>query len=978
MAGRYVIGESMHSKIFGRVSFLKSAFTFFIIFLSSQVFGAYSDLLLSGSVAVSPTPITAGNTLTVSLSIKNQGLGNAPGSTTRVQIKNAALTATIADLDFSTAAITAGQTINQNCSVPIPSGTAAGTYAAYIVLDRYSTANEGSNYANDYGSSSAFTINAALVYYTVSTISSPSAGGTTGGGGSKASGSSCMVTASANSGYTFVNWTENGNPVSTSSSYTFTVTGNRTLVANFTQNSVYYTITTSSSPSAGGTTGGGGSKLSGSSATVTASANSGYTFVNWTENGNQVSTSSSYTFTVSGDRTLVANFTQNSVYYSITTSSSPSAGGTTGGGGSKLSGSSATVTASANSGYTFVNWTENGNQVSTISSYTFTVSSSRTLVANFITTSGDLSFKFPLASYTPYTAPVSSVFDHSGSRYIANNEVVSFTGEKGTVKDTVEPPVVTGGQTLYSYKKVDGTVFSCNGNYVGTVATGSKTLNYDGHPGWDYAVGIGTPVYAVADGQVVLVTSDSASGNYIRLQHGTDYQSQYLHLSEQLVVQGANVAKGQLIGKSGNSGGVGAHLHFEVKKNVSGTWVSVDPYGWTGAGADPYQIANTKLWEDGVSEGADYPGASWQPAAAPNYEVANRSSSDVRWIVIHTTEGTTATAVQRFQNPAELVSAHYIISRDGSIIQLVKNKDIAFAAGNYAYNQKCINIEHERYGTSNCTEVQLAASANLVKWLLQRYNVSLVVPSGIMPADPSAASGIIGHIQVPDPYNPTLGGGASHHTDPVNWVWSSYQSLLSISTYTITVSAAPSAGGIVGGNGTFASGSSRTVTASANSGYTFVNWTENGSQVSTSSSYTFTASGNRTLVANFTQNPVSYTITTSSGPLAGGTTGGGGSKLSGSSATVIASANSGYTFASWTENGSQVSTSSSYTFTVSGNRALVANFTQNPVNYTITTSSSPSAGGTTSGGGGETQRFLGDGDGNGEQRLYVCELDGGR
>ena len=44
------------------------------------------------------------------------------------------------------------------------------------------------------------------------------------------------MTATANSGCIFSNWTENGNEVSTSASYSFTVTGNRTLVANF----VYY------------------------------------------------------------------------------------------------------------------------------------------------------------------------------------------------------------------------------------------------------------------------------------------------------------------------------------------------------------------------------------------------------------------------------------------------------------------------------------------------------------------------------------------------------------------------------------------------------------------------------------------------------------------------------------------------------------------------------------------------------------------
>ncbi len=67
-------------------------------------------------------------------------------------------------------------------------------------------------------------------------------------------------------------------------------------------------------------------------------------------------------------------------------------------------------------------------------------------------------------------------------------------------------------------------------------------------------------------------------------------------------------------------------------------------------------------------------------------------------------------------------------------------------------------------------------------------------------------------------------------------------------------SASPSAGGRVAGAGTFASGSSPTVTATANSGYTFANWTDNGAVVSSSASYTFTLTANRTLVANFPAN----------------------------------------------------------------------------------------------------------------------------
>ena len=56
------------------------------------------------------------------------------------------------------------------------------------------------------------------------------------GGGTYQQGQSCTVHAAANSGYTFFNWTEGGSQVSTNANYTFTVTGNRTLVAHFTYN----------------------------------------------------------------------------------------------------------------------------------------------------------------------------------------------------------------------------------------------------------------------------------------------------------------------------------------------------------------------------------------------------------------------------------------------------------------------------------------------------------------------------------------------------------------------------------------------------------------------------------------------------------------------------------------------------------------------------------------------------------------------
>ncbi len=157
-------------------------------------------------------------------------------------------------------------------------------------------------------------------------------------------------------------------------------------------------------------------------------------------------------------------------------------------------------------------------------------------------------------------------------------------------------------------------------------------------------------------------------------------------------------------------------------------------------------------------------------------------------------------------------------------------------------------------------------------------------------------------------------------------------------TQTVTVLANPAIAGGVTGGGSFVAGSSVTVTATANSGYVFANWTENGAVQSTSPNYSFTLATNCDLVANFTATPVTYTVVTQINPASAGGVTGGGSFVAGSSVTVTATANGGYTFANWTENGTVQSTSPNYSFTLAANCNLIANFAANPVTYTVTSS----------------------------------------
>jgi uncharacterized repeat protein (TIGR02543 family) len=85
--------------------------------------------------------------------------------------------------------------------------------------------------------------------------------------------------------------------------------------------------------------------------------------------------------------------------------------------------------------------------------------------------------------------------------------------------------------------------------------------------------------------------------------------------------------------------------------------------------------------------------------------------------------------------------------------------------------------------------------------------------------------------------------------------------------------------------------------------------------------------GNTARVATLIVNPKQYSLAVSASPTADGTVSGGGTFAEGSSRTVIATIKSGHTFVHWTKNGSVVSTSPSYTFTMpSANLTLVAAF----------------------------------------------------
>lgn len=236
--------------------------------------------------------------------------------------------------------------------------------------------------------------------YLITTGVSPAESGSVSGGGEYFHGETVSLSAQPADGYYLLRWMDGSSQVSVRNPYMFSASGNRNLVAEFAvkwwgddkhqkENNVL--ITASVEPEGVGVVLGQGYYEIGKEVTLVASPNEGIEFTAWKENdevildANDDPVGPTYVFTAEKDRQLVAVF--DGEVYTVTVAANPVSGGevTVSNQGLFFAGDFAELSATANPGYVFLNWTMgmDGPQLSGSPDFGITVEEDMDLIAHF-------------------------------------------------------------------------------------------------------------------------------------------------------------------------------------------------------------------------------------------------------------------------------------------------------------------------------------------------------------------------------------------------------------------------------------------------------------------------------------------------------------------------------------------------------------------------------------------------------------------
>ena len=731
-----------------------------------------------------------------------------------------------------------------------------------------------------YGYSVRLVKNVVTTTCSIEAVPNPAEGGTVAGAGTYFVGETCTLTAIPNENYTFVNWTENGEVISTETAYSFMVTMDRNLVANFMPP---LNITAVASPSEYGSVSGAGAYDYGTECTLTATANEGYTFINWTENGEVVSTETEYSFVVVNDRNLVANFVEGEAC-AITFNLYDSYGD--GWNGNRLvvntdygvtheitlnGGSSGTQTLMLVSGHHITLTWINGSWTYECS---FSMSYSN---GNVIYTGGNLSgtsFEFDMdCEGMPATT-----FDIAATANPDEGGTITGAGEYVMGTECIVTAVANEDWTFVNWTE--------NGSEVSTEASYSFTVTSNRNLMANFSL----PLNITAEASPSEYGSVSGVGAY---DYGTEctltasanegYTFMYWTENDNQVSFDANYTFTVTSDR---------HLvaHFCSKLNITASVLPEEGGAVAGVGEYDYNAECTLI----ATANEGYTFINW----TENGEVVS-TETEYSFVVV---------------NDRNLV-ANFV---EGEACAITFNLYDSYGDG-WNGNRLVVNTD---YGVTHEITLNGGSSGTQTLMLVSGHHITLTWINGSWTYECSFSMSYSNG-------NVIYTGGNLSGT---SFEFDMDCEGMPATTFDIAATANPDEGGTITGAGEYVIGTECTLTATPFGNYIFVNWTENGSEVSTEASYTFTVTGDRNLVANFLH---PFVITVSAVPEEGGTVTGAGEYNNGTECTLTATANEGYEFMYWTEDGIVVSSNATYSFIVTDDHNFVAYFAENIQNISL-------------------------------------------
>lgn len=785
--------------------------------------------------------------------------------------------------------------------------------------------------------------NRTLNRYTLVITVIPTGAGTTVGQGTYNYGSSVQATATPATGYNFTKWVLDTGDERTANPLTgIDINRNRTVQAVFTPKT--YSISANAAyrvnesgdfttGTTGGTVYGGGTYTHGDSVSLKATPATGYSFAGWYEGANQVSTAEAYTFTATSARTLVGRFQRN--WYTITFSAGT--GGTVSPTSARVQyGGSAESTATANTGYTFTQWS---NGTNTAKLTVTNVTANATYAASFGINAYVITYQAGtgVASVTPTSETVNHGSNAAGSTatvatgynfdgwYNGSTRVSTALkyGPTSVVKNmtlvakgTIKTFAVTGTS---QYRNTDSTGDWSTGTSGGSVSGsgtydyGSKaTLTASAATGYTFMGWFNTSGTSVGTSTTYTINSVTAAVTvYARFQknwytvtytRGTGVNS--LSKTSERVAYNGTVTSETAVASTGynsptwtKSSGTGLLSVSAGKATLSAIQSNCTLVA--SATINSYTISYTKNANiasiSKTSETVNYGGTATCTATLPA-NTAQYTYSFGGWY-----EGSTRVGTALALSVANITAARTFEARGVATVNKY-TLTVVNGSGSGTYN----------YGTKVTITASTIEGKTFSKW-----------SDGVTTASR----------EVTVTANATYTAEYTTNTYTVTYVKGTGIETISKTSETVSW-------------GANATGCTATVTT----GYTFDGWYNGGTRVSTSLTYAPTnVKSNLTLTAKATINK--YTVTASpyfrntdgTGNYTSGTTGGtvsgGGSVNYGGSTTVTATPAAGYKFDGWysagATGGSLLSSSASYAISnVTASKTVYARFTKKY--YTIT------------------------------------------